>query len=359
MRILIDIKHPAHVHFFKNFIKIMKNEGHNILVTAREKEMTTYLLDKYNIKYIKISSIGKSKLDLLKELFVRNYRFYKIARKFKPDVLLGLMGITIAPVGKLLGIPSLVFYDTENARLTNKIAYFFCTNFITPNCYRKKLGKKNIRYKGCHELTYLHPDYFKPNPNVLKKAGIKKGEKFTIIRFVSWGASHDVGHKGLLNNLKIKAVEEFSKYGKVFITSEKPLPKEIEKFRLTLPAEEVHHLMYYATLLYGESATMASEAAVLGTYAIYIDNEGRGYTDEEERKYGLVFNYSESKENQLKSIQKGVEILKNKNSKETAQEKRKKLLSDTVDVTKLIIKEVLKYKNKNATKKNNINTTIF
>jgi len=334
MKILIDIKHPAHVHFFKNFIKLMEEKGHEILVTAREKEMTTYLLDKYNIKYTKISSIGKGKLDLLKELIVRNYRFYKIAKKFNPDVLLGLMGITIAPVGKLLGIPSVVFYDTENARLTNKIAYFFCTKFITPRCYKKKLGYKNERYDGYHELAYLHPDYFKPNPKVLEKAGLKQGEKFTIVRFVSWGASHDIGHNGIPYDLKIKAVKEFSKYGKVFITSEKQLPEELEKFRIKLPPEDIHHLIYYATLLYGESATMASEAAVLGTYAIYIDDEGRGYTDEEESRYGLVFNSKTS------LIEKGVEILKDENSKIEAQRKRKKLLEETVDVTEYIMYSV-------------------
>ena len=327
MKIMIDIKHPAHVHFFKNFIRIMKEEGNEVLVTAREKEMTIYLLDKYNIKYTKISSIGNSKLELLKELFVRNYRFYKIAKKFKPDILFGLMGITIAPVGRLLRVPSLVFYDTENARLTNKIAYFFCNKFITPRCYKKKLGRKNIRYDGYHELAYLHPDYFTPNPEILKKAGLKLGERFTIMRFVSWGASHDIGHSGIPFEEKLKAVNEFSKYGKVFITSEKQLPEELEKFRLKLPPEDIHHLIYYATLLYGESSTMSSEAAVLGTYSIYIDDEGRGYTDEEELKYGLVFNSKTS------LIEKGVEILKNKNSKEEAQEKRKKLIEDMIDVT--------------------------
>jgi predicted glycosyltransferase len=36
---------------------------------------------------------------------------------------------------------------------------------------------------------------------------------------------------------------------------------------------------------------MCSEAAALGTPAIYIDEKGRGYTDELERAYGLCFNY--------------------------------------------------------------------
>jgi len=341
MKILIDIKHPAHVHFFRNFITIMKNKRHDVLVTARDKDITLDLLKKYKIDYIKISSIGKTKLDLFKELVVRNYSFYKIAKKFKPDVLLGLMGITIAPTGKLLGIPSLVFYDTENAGLTNFIAYHLCTKFITPDCYTKRLGNKNIRYRGYHELAYLHPNYFRPDSEVLKKAGIRKGETFTVVRFVSLGASHDIGHKGLSLDMKIRAIKEFSKHGRVFITSEKPLPAELEEFRLTLPPGEVHSLIYYSTLLYGESATMASEAAVLGTHAIYLDKDGRGYTDEEERKYGLVFNFTESRDDQLNSIKKGIQILKDKKSNKKAEEKRRKLLKDKIDVTSFIVKEVL------------------
>ena len=343
MRILIDIKHPAHVHFFKNFINIMRNKGHQILVCARDKDMTLYLLKKERIPYIKISSIGNSKLNLIKELITRNFRFYRIAKKFKPSILMGLMGITIAPVGKLLNIPSLVFSDTENAKLSNFIAYHLCTNFITPNCFEKKMWKKNIRYNGYHELTYLHPNHFIPDESVLKEFGVQKNEKFTIIRFVSWGASHDIGHKGISEKMKIKAIEEFSKYGMVLVTSEKELPKKLDKYRIKVSQEKIHHLIKYATLLYGESATMASEAAILGTYAIFLDNKGRGYTNDQEKRFELVFNYSEKMEDQKNSINKGIEILVNNKAKIEAIKKSAKLLEETIDVTNFIVKTTLNY----------------
>ena len=69
---------------------------------------------------------------------------------------------------------------------------------------------------------------------------------------------------------------------------------------------------------------MASESAVLGVPAIYIDNEGRGYTTEQENKYGLVYNYTESHEDQIKSIKKGVEILLNPEAPKSYQLKRSK-----------------------------------
>jgi uncharacterized protein len=43
----------------------------------------------------------------------------------------------------------------------------------------------------------------------------------------------------------------------------------------------------------GESATMSSEAAVLGVPAVFIATTGRGYTDDEERRYGLVRHFTE------------------------------------------------------------------
>ena len=38
---------------------------------------------------------------------------------------------------------------------------------------------------------------------------------------------------------------------------------------------------------------MSSEAAVLGVPAVFIATTGRGYTDDEERRYGLVRHFTE------------------------------------------------------------------
>ena len=60
------------------------------------------------------------------------------------------------------------------------------------------------------------------------------------------------------------------------------------------PVEEIHHLIAHARLVVGESATMSSEAAVLGVPAVFIATTGRGYTDDEERRYGLVRHFTEA-----------------------------------------------------------------
>ena len=343
MNILFDINHPAHVHFFKNLMWALDNRGSTIFITARGKEITTYLLESYGFQFEVVSTIGKGIIGLTRELLLHQREVYRILRKNEIDIVLSIGGTFNVHACKFLHIPSLVFTDTEHAKFQNTVTFPFATKIITPYCYRDNIGKKQIRYNGYHELAYLHPNYFTPDASILDLLDVGKDEKYVIMRFVSWAASHDIGHSGLSLEMKRKAVKEFSKYAKVFITSEAPLPNDLEKYKIKIPPERIHDAMYYATLLYGESATMASECSILGTPAIFLDNDGRGYTDEQEKVYGSVFNFTESREDQAESIKRGVNLLESENIKEDWRQKRQKLLKDKIDVTKWMTDLIINY----------------
>ena len=79
---------------------------------------------------------------------------------------------------------------------------------------------KEFRMAGYNELAYLYPNRFNPDESVLKELGVEKGEKYVVVRFVAWNASHDLGHHGISVENKLKAVRGFSKLGRVFISSE-------------------------------------------------------------------------------------------------------------------------------------------
>ena len=83
-----------------------------------------------------------------------------------------------------------------------------------------------------------------------------------------------------------------SDFGRVYISSESALPPELEQYKLKIPASDLHQVMAFARMLVGESATMASESAVLGVTAFYISPFGRGFTDDQERRYQLVYNFN-------------------------------------------------------------------
>lgn len=333
MKISIDLNHPAHVHFFKNLIWNLKKKGHDVLLTASDKDMTYALLDQLGFQYCKMGFYGKSVIEKFLNIPIMDGKMLRAVKDFKPDIFLGLASVRAAHAAFLLGKRCFNFDDTENGTAEVKLYLPFVYRVCTPACYKKDLGPKQIRYPGYHELAYLHPNYFNPDSSILDLLGVRPGERFLVMRFVSWQAVHDRGHKGLSFEMKRRTVKEFSHYAKVFISSEGPLPPDLDVYKIKVPSSRIHDVLYFATLLYGESATMTSECAILGTPAIYLDDVGRGYTQEQEQVYGLVFNFKESIADQERSIVKGVELLQPSDSKEIWRKKSEKLLRDKIDVT--------------------------
>jgi len=341
MRLLINIGHPAHVHFFNYFIHQAEKDGHQVMVGCWHRGIVPNLLDAYHIEYC---LVGKRIHGLPGMVFSQiryEYNLYRLAKKFNPDILLGIGGTANSHVGKLIRKPSIVFTDTEHARLSNLITFPFADVICTPSCFKKDLGEKQVRYNGYHELAYLHPNYFKPDPSVLSELGLSENDRFIIVRFVSWGASHDARQHGFTNPKDI--VSRLEPYGRVLITSEVKLDADLEKYRITLHPDKLHDLLYYATLYIGEGATIASECAVLGTPAIYVSTLRLGYLDEQEERYGLVYNFSNPRLAQEQAVAKAIELLQRNNLKEEWQLKREKLLQEKVDVTNFMVELIGNY----------------
>jgi hypothetical protein len=322
----------------------MENRGYEIFVVAREKEFTCFLLDKFEIPYHRISFHQKTIVSKIFDYFIRWVRTYRLCWHIRPDVSLGVGDFYLPQIGRILGFPAIVITDTEPVAHDEFLTFPFAAYILTPACYKRALGKKQIRYNSYNALAYLHPDYFSPDPGIYERLGIKDDQRFVIIRFVSRTAVHDIGCGGLGQEMKIMAVKAFSKYARVFITSEQELPLELQPYQIPCGREKIHDALYYADLLYGDSATMASEAACLGTPAIYVDDLGRGYTDEQEKQYGLVFNFSNSRDDQLRSVQKGIEILKmSEASRRVWRDKAERMIGEKIDLTKFLVETVLEF----------------
>lgn len=335
MNVLIDIGHPAHVHLFKHFAWEMIAKGHNILFTCREKEFEIELLKQCGFTYKSFGKKYKSFLGKILGMFEFDAKEIIAGIGFKPDIFLSHGSIYAAHAAFLLGKPHISLEDTFNFEQIRLYKPF--TKYILTSDYEHPLkSSRVIKYAGYHELAYLHPKRFSPDISVLDEVGIKPNEKFVIVRFVSWNASHDIGHKGINYEKKVKAIEEFGKCAKVVISSESELPDKLENYRVRIEPHRMHDAMAFASLVFGESATMVSEAACLGVPGIYLDNTGRLYTNELEKKYGLCFNFTESINDQDRAIAKGIELLQ-QSKLEPWQQKRKILLSDKIDVTAFLV----------------------
>ena len=277
---------------------------------------------------------------------------FQTARKFKPDIFLSHGSLYAAQIARLLSKPHISFEDTFNFEQIRLYKPF--TSVILTSTYdHPSLGPANIKYNGYHELAYLHPNRFNPDPEILKKYNLDTDSKYLIIRFVAWNATHDAHSKGLDMENKRMAVDEFSKYGRVFISSESSLPSDLEKYRLNISPEDIHHIMAFASLIFGESATMVAEGAMLGVPGIYLDHNGRLYTKDLEDHYDLVYNFTESNTDQLKAIKKGTELLLTPGLKEKWRINADKMISEKIDVSAFLVWFVENYPGSKRTLKEN------
>jgi predicted glycosyltransferase len=333
MRLLIDILHPAHVHFFRNFAQEMTARGHAVRFSARDKDCATELLDHYRIPYELLSRQGTG-LGLASELATRTLKLARLARSWRPDVMTGIMGPSIALAGRALGIPAVVFYDTEFAKQTNWFVYPMAHSVCTPDCYQGRVRGVHRTYAGYHELAYLHPHRFTHDAARLAAFGVSRDEPYSILRFVSWQAIHDVAEKGLTGSQKRHLIDVLERHGRVLISSEAALPPELEPWRVKGPTQDIHHLLAFAQMIVGESATMSSEAAVLGVPAIFIAKTGRGYTDDQERSYGLVRHFRET---EFDAAVEAIRELFARGPRAMGQAARQRLLEDKIDVTRWMV----------------------
>jgi len=332
MNILIDIGHPAHVHVWKFFAHEMGEKGHSVLFTCRQKEFIIKLIEAEGFHYVSFGPKYNTTLKKIWGLVEFDFKMLLACRNFKPDFFVSLGSMYAAQVSALLQRPHICFEDTYNMEQVRLYRPF--TDLILTGDYEHPVmsATKEFRMAGYNELAYLHPKRFTPDASVLDELGVTTDEKYTIVRFVAWNASHDLGHKGISTENKINAVKEFAKYGKVFISSEGELPSDLAAYKLPTHPSRIHDVTAFASMIFGESSTMAEEAAMLGVPSVFLNNASTYYTQHLEKDYQLMYNLTESEEDQQKAIRIGIDLLKQTDRKEW-KDRRDRMLRDKIDVT--------------------------
>ena len=338
MRLLVDILHPAHVHLFRGFIDEMNSRGHEVMVTAREKDIATDLLRAFGIPHRTLSVQRKGAVSMVIELLRRSWAEWRLARRFKPDILIGCMGPAIAVAGRFLPAKTLVYYDNETARVVNTVVSRLCDAYLTPVSFVGEMGRAHRRYEGFHGLAYLHPSRFRPDPAVLAKLNLTPETPFFVVRFVAWESVHDVGETGFSDRGKRRLIERLAREGRVILSVEGAVPAEFEHYCARLPVEEMHHLLAYCRLFVGESATMAEEACLLGSHAIFVSRSGRGVIDEIEQRYGLAHYFTAGDEDL--ALARVDELLTLPDVKVDARARQRRLLAEKIDLTAAMIETV-------------------
>jgi hypothetical protein len=348
MKILFHLGHPAHFHLFKNVIQTLTQKDHQIFILIKKKDVLEELLKASGLVYQNILSKGRKNnpVSIAIGLLSQDFKLFSFCLKTMPDILVGT-SIAISHVGKVLRIPAINVNedDSDVVPLYSKLAYPWATNILAPRvCRMGNWSDKAVFYESYHELAYLHPNTFQPNKGTASKY-ISLSKPYFILRFAMLGAHHDVGIKGISNEIALKIIQLLSPFGNIYITSERALDKELDRYRINLRPIDIHHVMHFASLYIGDSQTMAAESAVLGVPFIRFNDfvDRISYIDELEKIYKLGFGI---KTNQVDILYSKInEMIKMPNRVKVFQERRQKMLSEKIDLTSFMVWFIENYPN--------------
>lgn len=315
MNVLIQLSHPAHFHLYKIVAQNLIADGNRVLFVIKSKDILETLLQNAGLPYVNINQHAHrgSKLGILWDMLVREWRIVKLCRKHKIDLITGSTP-DIAHAGWWLRKWRINTGedDLDVVPAFRKIASSFIQCFVAPDpCDSRPIEYKTTHYPGYHELAYLHPNHFKADAKVVKEYGMDirvngeevngewvtvNGEQnpftpYFILRFASLNAHHDSGIKGINTEIAQRLIDILKPHGRIYITSERALEPQFEQYRIKINPLDMHHVMAFASLYIGDSQTMAAEAGVLGVpFVRFNDFVGRiGYLRELEDVYQLGY----------------------------------------------------------------------
>ena len=333
MKILIDIGHPAHVHYFKHFARKMKNTGNDILFICRDKEFEIDLLKLSGFDFISLGKHYKTLRGKIFGLLKFNYKMFRIALKFKPDLFLSAGSMYAAQVSFLLRKPHIAIEDSENMEQI-RLYKPFTKLILTPDAIPQKYGEKQVRFNGFHQSAYLHPNYFTRNFDFKEELGVPITEKVFLLRLVALNATHDVKLDSLDGEELTDLISTLKEKGRLFISSEKPLPDELEPYRLKISPDRIHEFLSICDLVIGESGAMTNESAYLGVPNILIVNVDLNV----HKKYcdlGLKYHYHHLNNEVMDKIKLTIDNLDS--VKEQFGKKSKEYIENSIDLTDYLV----------------------
>ena len=373
MNVLIQLGHPAHFHLYKNVAKNLIADGNQVLFVIKSKDILETLLQNAGLPYVNINQHTHrgSKFGVLWDMLTREIKLIWLCRKHKIDLLTGSTP-DVAHVGWWLRKWRVNTGEDDAAAvpLFGKIAAPFVQCLTTPIvCDNGIMENKSAKYPSYHELAYLHPNHFTPDPKIVEAYGIDTSKPYFVMRFASLNAHHDSGIKGINTEIAQRLIDILENSGsacslstssrnkpRIYITSERPLEPQFEKYRIKINPLDMHHVMAFASLYIGDSQTMAAEAGVLGVpFVRFNDFVGRiGYLRELEDVYELGYGIHASvlpadspirrndgslQPSGVEELYKRVETLVSMPSAErkaTFAARREKMLSDKIDCAKFL-----------------------
>jgi predicted glycosyltransferase len=272
MRCLVLANTPAHVHTYKHAVARLEEEGHDVLVLARDYACTVALCEYYDLPFEVYGSHDTEEYSMTRfarELPGHLLSLFRAVRAFDPEVAFG-RGPYAAWVGSVSDAKTILLLDSEPGELAHRVSSQFADLVLTPASFDGRLGDAHHTFDGLKECAYLHPETFEADPTVRDDLGIDPDEPYAVLRFNAFDALHDVDQVGLTREEEHALIDAVSDRATVFVSHEgEGLDLSDHDARAyDLHPARIHDALAEASLLVAETGTMVTEAALLGTPAV-------------------------------------------------------------------------------------------
>jgi uncharacterized protein len=290
MRVWVDLTNSPHVLVFRPLIRLLRERGAEVEVTAREYAQTLQLLELHRIDAEPIgrhggrSALGKARTELARLGLLRRWAR---GRRFELALAHGSHDLTMT--ARSLGIPSATTFDYEFAWLQHQLGCRAAVRVVVPEAipadrlarYGAKPPKLR-RYPGLKEEYYLAD--FAPDASAPGQLGVDPARRLVVVRTppeVSLYHRHG-------NPLFVQVLERLGRDERVHAVVLPRTDEQRERIRsLRLPsllvpdrAVDAQSLIAAAATVVSAGGTMNREAVALGV-PVYTTFGGRlGAVDE-------------------------------------------------------------------------------
>ena len=284
MRVWVDLTNSPHVLVMRPLIEAMREDGHEVEVTARDFAQTIELCDRLGVEH---TPIGRHRGGRIASkgvgLLSRSAALTRWARSRRFHLAMGHSSNDVTVAASLLRIPSATAFDYEWATAQHNVNCRLARVVVVPDAIpparldRYGARGKLRRYPGLKEEYYLAD--FDPDPGVLVELGLDASRPIVVVR-----TPPEVSLYHRFENSLFRGVLERLRDAQTVVLPRTPAQREqiatIGDFTVPERAVDAQSLIALADLVVSAGGTMNREAVALGT-PVFTTFEGRlGAVDE-------------------------------------------------------------------------------
>jgi predicted glycosyltransferase len=283
MRIWVDLTNSPHVLVLRPIVEVLRAQGHEVQITARDFAQTLGLLRRFGMAH---TVVGRHRGGRLAAkgvgLVSRSTALARWARGRGFDLAFGHGSNDVTVAARLLRIPCATMFDYEWATVQHTVNCRLAQTVVVPDAIpaerlaRYGAAGKIASYEGLKEEYYLAD--FEPDPAVLGELGLVSAKPIAVIRTPPAVSLYHRFENDVLGGV----LERLEGQQTVVLPRTSQQRAELAGRGFIIPEEAIdaQSLIAYADLVVSAGGTMNREAVALGT-PVWTTFQGRlGAVDE-------------------------------------------------------------------------------